>query len=63
MQEDQYQFMTKYDNIPCQSNCEALSTVKINCVVWDIIITNTKFVDKCFQNAGTALIKGSIISR
>ena len=61
MEEEQYQFMVKDDNIPRPGNCEALSTVKVNRVVWDIISTNSKFIDKRFQNAETALIKGSIV--
>lgn len=61
MDEEQYASLVKDENNPRPHNCEGLSTVKVNRVIWEIVSTQNKFVDKKFQNAETALVKGSIL--
>ena len=48
----------KMNRIACTQNCEALTKVKVNQLIWDNLSANVRYQDLRMQKVQTSLIKG-----
>ena len=61
MNEKQYEDLLKHENTNRPQNCESLSVVKTNQLVWDILSPETRTSDKKLQNVELSVVKGATI--
>lgn len=53
-----HKLQEKMNRIACPQNCEALTKVKVNQLIWDNLSANVRSQDLCMQKVQTSLIKG-----
>ena len=61
MEEEQYNELLKDDKLSRPPNCEGLSVVKCNQLVWDLISPNAHTTDKKLQNIEISVVKSATI--
>lgn len=61
MEDDQYQNMLKSEALARPSNCDGLTVVKCNQLVWDLISPSARTTDKKLQNVETSVVKSATI--
>ena len=61
MEEEQYNESLKDEKLSRPANCEGLSAVKCNQLVWDLISPNARTTDKKLQNIEISVVKSATI--
>ena len=61
MEEDQYNSLVKDEKLARPANCDGLSVVKCNQLVWDLISPNARTTDKKLQNVETSVVKAATV--
>ena len=59
MEEEQYNELLKDEKLSRPANCEGLSVVKCNLLVWDLISPNARTTDKKLQNIEISVVKSA----
>ena len=61
IEDEQFANMLKDEKLARPANCDGLSVVKCNQLVWDLLSPNARTTDKKLQNIETSVVKSAIV--